>query len=101
MCPSDHGLNFRVNVGDLVNYRFGSTAFIGIVLKVSKINLATCGVSSNQPDFTMKLLDLDGTITDWDVWRSDKIDILSEARRFGEDQVLDHPDSVVSVWNHS
>ncbi len=74
----------RVSVGDLVNYRFGSTAFIGIVLKVSKINLATYGVSSNQPDFTIKLLDLDGTITDWDVWPSDKIDILSESRRSGQ-----------------
>jgi len=42
--------------------------------------MGTRGVSSNQPEFTMKLLDFDGTIIDWDVWRSDKIDILSEAR---------------------
>jgi hypothetical protein len=78
MCTSNHGLNrnLRVNVGDLVNYRFGSTAFIGIVLRVSKINLTIW----NQPEFTMKLLDLDGTIIDWDVWRSDKVDILSEPR---------------------
>jgi hypothetical protein len=78
MCTSNHGLNrnLRVNVGDLVNYRFGSTAFIGIVLRVSNINLTIW----NQPEFTMKLLDLDGTIIDWDVWRSDKVDILSEPR---------------------
>jgi hypothetical protein len=78
MCTSNHGLNrnLRVNVGDLVNYRFGSTAFIGIVLRVSKINLTIW----NQPEFTMKLLDLDGTMFDWDVWRSDKVDILSEPR---------------------
>jgi hypothetical protein len=78
MCTSNHGLNrnLRVNVGDLVNYRFGSTAFIGIVLRVSNINLTNW----NQPEFTMKLLDLDGTMFDWDVWRSDKVDILSEPR---------------------
>lgn len=101
MCPSDHGLNFRVNVGDLIEYGWGKTTIHGLVLQVVSIKEMNAWGGTNAPQFTMKLLELDSTISVWDVWPSDKIDILSEARRFGEDQVLDHPDSVVSVWNHS
>jgi hypothetical protein len=87
-------------VGDLVSYGFGSEKIVGIVLRVKKITRSMWG-GPRPPKFTMKLFELDGYVSEWDVWPSDKIDILSEARRFGEDQVLDHPDSVVSVWNHS
>jgi hypothetical protein len=87
-------------VGDLVSYEFGSEKIVGVVLRVKKITRSMWG-GPRPPKFTMKLFELDGYVSEWDVWPSDKIDILNEARRFGEDQVLDHPNSVVSVWNHS
>jgi len=89
----------RVNVGDLVNYMFGSVELIGVVLKVSKVTKSMWG-GPNLPEFTMRLLEIDGYISDWDVWHRDVIVILSEARRPGKDQVLDDSSPMASVRNH-
>lgn len=68
----------RVGIGDFISYKFGSTEFIGIVVKLTNATSAGWGGSS-QPDFTMKMLELDGSIADWDVWPSDEIIIHSAA----------------------
>lgn len=86
----------RVDVGDLVNYMFGSVEIIGVVLKVSKVTKSMWG-GPKPPEFTMRLLEIDGYISDWDVWHRDVIVILSEARRPGKDQVLDDSSPMVSV----
>ena len=99
MRASNHGMTLRVNVGDFVSYMFGSVELVGIVMKVTKVTASVRG-GPKPPEFTMKLLEIDGYVSDWDVWPSDSIVILSEARRPGQDQVLNHKDPVVPVRNH-
>lgn len=86
----------RVGVGDLVSYMFGSVELIGVVLKVTRVTKSMWG-GPKRPEFTMRLLEIDGYISDWDVWHRDVIVILSEARRPGKDQVLDDSSPMVSV----
>ncbi len=88
MCPSDHGLNFRVNVGDLIEYGWGKTTIHGLVLQVVSIKEMNAWGGTNAPQFTMKLLELDSTISVWDVWRSDKIVILNETRGLSKNSVF-------------
>ncbi len=90
----------RVKVGDLVEYGWGNTTIAGIVLQVLSPEQMNMWGGTNTPEFTMKLFELDSTVSVWDVWPKDTIVILSEARRPGQDQVLNDTDPVVSVRNH-
>lgn len=74
----------KVNVGDLISYTFGDIIVIGIVLQTMKMTRGMWG-SSNKPEFTMKLFELDGFVGVWDVWPDDVIVIHGEARRSGQD----------------
>lgn len=77
----------RVSVGDLIEYGWGKTTIHGLVLQVVSIKLNTWG-GANAPQFTMKLLEFDSTISVWDVWKSDKIVILNETRGLSKNSVF-------------
>lgn len=70
----------RANVGDLISYTFGDVIITGIVLQAIKTTHGMWGTSS-KPEFTVKLLELDGHVSVWDVWPDDVIVIHDEARR--------------------